>query len=98
MAATREVTVEAPPEDVWEALDSEEGRERWLGEPNREIDVELREAPNRLVWWWARDDQPPTRVEFRIVATPPGSRVVVTESAPAFPISMLAEHFSLVPA
>jgi len=96
MAATREVTVEAAPEEVWEALDSEEGRERWLGEPDREIEVELREPPERIVWWWAQDDQPPTRVEFRIIATPPGSRVVVTESAPRFPIAMLTEHFSVV--
>ncbi len=32
---SREVEVEATPEEVWEALVTEEGRERWLDEPDR---------------------------------------------------------------
>ena len=37
-------------------------------EPEREIHVEVLDAPQRLVWWWAGAEQPATRVEFRIVA------------------------------
>jgi uncharacterized protein YndB with AHSA1/START domain len=93
MAIRREVDVDASPEEVWEALATEEGRERWLDEPTREIHVEVQEAPHRLVWRWARQDEPATRVEFQIVAIPAGSHVVVTESAPRFPIATLAASF-----
>jgi uncharacterized protein YndB with AHSA1/START domain len=98
MAVRREVHVEASPEEVWEALADEETREGWLQEPERDIHVESQEAPHRLVWWWASGDEPATRVEFLIVATPAGTRVVVTESVPSFPISLLAASFALVAA
>ena len=94
----REVEVEASPEEVFEALITEEGRERWLDEPDREIHIESAEAPERLTWWWASDDQPATRVEFRIVSSPGGARVLVTESAPSFPLPALAASFQLVAA
>jgi uncharacterized protein YndB with AHSA1/START domain len=94
----REVEVEASPEEVWEALASEEGRERWLDEPEREIEVEVErsEAPHRLVWWWSSEGKPATRVEFLVVAAPTGTRVVVTESIPSFPIEMLAQGLMAV--
>lgn len=98
MSVRREVDVEASPEEVWEALASEEGRERWLEEPDREIEIEQQEEPHRLVWWWSADEEAPTRVEFLIEAAPNGTRVVVTESVPAFPLSMLAASFALVAA
>jgi uncharacterized protein YndB with AHSA1/START domain len=98
MAVTREVHIEASPEEVWEAIATEEGRERWLQEPGREIRVEVVEEPTRLVWWWQGEDEPATRVEFLVVAAPNGTRVVVTESEPAFPIVMLATSFELVAA
>ena len=44
MAAWREIEIEATPEEVWEALATEEGRDRWLDEPGREIHVESRGA------------------------------------------------------
>jgi uncharacterized protein YndB with AHSA1/START domain len=96
MAVRREIDVDASPEEVWEALVTEEGRERWLEEPEREIHVEVLDAPHRLVWWWAGAEEPATRVEFLIVAEPPGTRVVVTESDPSFPIAMLAASFERV--
>lgn len=98
MSVHREVEVEASPEEVWEALASEEGRERWLDEPEREIEVEVErsEAPHRLVWWWSTEGEPATRVEFLVVAAPAGARVVVTESIPSFPIGMLAQSFTAV--
>jgi uncharacterized protein YndB with AHSA1/START domain len=93
-AVRREIDVEASPEEVFEALVTEEGRERWLeDEHEREIHVEVVEAPHRLVWWWAGAEEPATRVEFLILAGTelrPATRVVVTESAPSFPLAMLA--------
>lgn len=94
MPVRREVHVEASPEEVWEALVTEEGRERWLGEPEREIHIEVLDTPKRLVWWWADAEQPATRVEFLVVAAPAGTRVIVTESEPAFPLGMLAASFA----
>jgi uncharacterized protein YndB with AHSA1/START domain len=94
----REVEIDASPEEVYEALVTEEGRDRWLDEPEREIHVESAEPPNRLVWWWATEEQPATRVAFQIVALPRGTRVVVTESAPAFPLAAMAASLALVAA
>jgi uncharacterized protein YndB with AHSA1/START domain len=91
----REIEIEAEPDEVWEALSTEEGRERWLDEPDREIQVESESAPNRLVWWWWRGDEPATRVEFLVVPSPGGSRVVVTESAPAVPLARLQAAFAV---
>ncbi len=95
MPVTREVEVEATPEEVWQAIATEEGRERWLEEdPAREVRVEVVEEPHRLVWWWQSEQQPPTRVEFLVVAVPAGARVLVTESVPSFPLASLAACFS----
>jgi uncharacterized protein YndB with AHSA1/START domain len=96
MPVRREVHIEASPEDVWEALATEEGRERWLHEPEREINVELLDEPQRIVWWWSEEDGPATRVEFTIVEAPPGTRVIVTESIPSFPLATLAASFTRV--
>jgi uncharacterized protein YndB with AHSA1/START domain len=95
-AARTEVEIDASPEEVWEALVTQEGRETWLQEPDREVYVEVVQAPSRLVWWWGGEDEPCTRVEFEIAAAPPRTRVVVTESEPAFPISLLAMRFARV--
>jgi uncharacterized protein YndB with AHSA1/START domain len=89
-----EVEIEATPEEVWEALVTEQGRERWLDEPARDVHIEVVESPHRLVWWWVGEDEPATRVEFLVVAAPSGTRVVVTESAPAFPLATLAASFA----
>lgn len=99
MAIRREIDVDASPEEVFEALATEEGRERWLQEPERDIHVEVLDAPHRLVWWWAGADEPPTRVEFLVVAatdTHRPTRVIVTESTPSFPLEMLAASFTPV--
>jgi uncharacterized protein YndB with AHSA1/START domain len=99
MAVRREIEVDAAPEEVWEALATEEGRERWLDEPERDIHVESFDAPHRLVWWWAGAQEPATRVEFLIVAGAESNqptRVIVIESEPAFPLAMLACGFNRV--
>ncbi|HEV3046854.1 MAG TPA: hypothetical protein VGY13_05780 [Solirubrobacteraceae bacterium] len=102
MSVTREIELQVTPEEVWEALATEEGRERWLGEPERDIHVELAQAPHRLVWWWAGEREPATRVEFLIVRGTelhPATRVIVTESMPArLPLAMLAASLRLVAA
>jgi uncharacterized protein YndB with AHSA1/START domain len=98
MPARREIEVEATPEQVWEAIATEEGREDWLQEPDREVHIEVVEAPSRLVWWWGGEEHAATRVEFEIVAAPAGARVIVIESEPAFPLAMLAASFALVAA
>ena len=91
----REVDVAADPEQVWEALATDEGRDRWLEpDPGREIRIEAVEEPHRLVWWWWNDDNPPRRVEILVVAAPLGSRVIIAESAPSFPLEMLASGLS----
>jgi uncharacterized protein YndB with AHSA1/START domain len=94
MAVRREIEIEASPEEVWEALATEEGRDRWLGEPDRDVHIEVVDFPHRLVWWWASDAQAATRVEFEVVALPTGARVIVTESAPGFPLARLCASFA----
>jgi len=96
---TRTLDVDAPPEDVYEALATEDGRDRWLDDDSeREIHVERAAAPHHLVWWWWSGDGPATRVEFFVAAVPGGSRVVVTESSPRLPIAALALALTAVPA
>src|SRR3954452_10526802 len=51
MSVRREVQIEATPEEVWEALSTEEGRDRWLEpDPDREMHVEVADEPSRMVW------------------------------------------------
>jgi uncharacterized protein YndB with AHSA1/START domain len=94
----RSVEIDASPEEVWEAIATDEGRERWLeDDPDRELTVEPGAAPGRIVWWWRTDPaQPPHRVEVRVVAVPAGARVIVTETAPLFPLARLEAAFALV--
>ena len=98
MPTQREIEIEASPEEVWDALSTEEGRERWLDEPERTIHVESEDPPHRLVWWWWSGDEPASRVEFLVVAAPAGARVLVTETLPTFPLATLAARFALVAA
>ncbi len=94
MAVEREVEIEASPEEVWEAVSTEEGRQGWL-EDDRDVLVESVEAPSRLVWWWNEgEDEPFTRVELEIEETESGSRVLVRESIPDFPLTTLATAFA----
>jgi uncharacterized protein YndB with AHSA1/START domain len=94
----REIEVDATPAEVFEALVTEDGRERWLDESDRQIQIESADPPHHLVWWWSVENRPATRVDFRIVALPDGARICVTESAPIFPLASLAARFALVAA
>ncbi|HTQ69481.1 MAG TPA: hypothetical protein VMI13_12400 [Solirubrobacteraceae bacterium] len=96
---SREVLLEASPEEVWEAIATEEGRERWLQEEGeRDVQVVVAEEPERLVWWWSPDGghEEPARVEFLIRAVAGGTRVLVVETAPRLPLEMLARHAGAV--
>jgi uncharacterized protein YndB with AHSA1/START domain len=98
---TREVTIDAPPEDVWEAISTDEGRERWL-EPDgdRTIVVEETEPPSHITWWWWResDTEPARHVDVSVIAVPDGgTRVTITETQPAMlPIARLLAIFEPV--
>lgn len=96
MRTRREIEIEATPEQVWEALATEEGRETWLDEADaeREMQVESADPPHRLVWWWWTEEEPATRVELLVVAAPAGARVIVVESEPSFPLARLAARFA----
>ena len=98
MSVRREIEIEASPDEVWDALATEEGRESWLDEPEREIVVESADAPHRLVWWWWDGDSDATRVEFLVVPAVSGTRVVVIESSPSLPLASLSARFALVAA
>jgi uncharacterized protein YndB with AHSA1/START domain len=84
----RSIEIEASPEEVWEAISTEEGREAWLDD-DRDVHVEAVEEPSRLVWWWAEEEQW-TRVEVTLVPLVSTTRVVVRETAPSFPLTALA--------
>jgi uncharacterized protein YndB with AHSA1/START domain len=100
MQVQREVDIEAPVDDVWEALVTEDGRESWLQDEqrDRDIHIEVVDFPHRLVWWWLGEDEPATRVEFELIAHPRGTRVIVRESAPSFPLAALAHCLAGAPA
>jgi uncharacterized protein YndB with AHSA1/START domain len=97
-SVTHEITIDALPEEVWEAVSTDAGRERWLEpDPARELIVEVSEPPARITWWWWRDDEPARHVDVRISPVPDGTRVTVTETEPAIvPLAQLAATFELV--
>jgi uncharacterized protein YndB with AHSA1/START domain len=91
------VDVDASPDDVFELLATEAGRDAWLEpDPERTIAVESEQAPSdagsgRISWWWWSGDDAPRHVELWVVGRPAGSRVITIESAPALPLTMLAQ-------
>ena len=100
-SVTREITIDAPLDDVWEAVSTEEGRERWL-EPDedRRIVIERTMAPSHISWWWwhESDDEPARYVDVDVVARPDGgTHVTIRETQPAMvPIARLAASLELV--
>ncbi len=97
---TREVTVDAPLEEVWEAISSQDGRERWLEpDPDRTLIVEETQPPTHISWWWWHecDDEPARHVDIQISPAPDGTRVIVTETQPALiPLARLVARFAAV--
>ena len=91
------VDIDSTPEDVFDLLASEAGRDSWLEpDPDRTIVVEDEQPPRgdesgRISWWWWSGEDAPRQVELWVVAIPAGSRVIAIESAPAIPLTMLAQ-------
>jgi uncharacterized protein YndB with AHSA1/START domain len=88
---TREVEIDADTEAVWEAISTNEGRERWIEpDPDRVLIIDADEPPSHLSWWWWSADEPARHVDVRVVSIPAGTRVIVTETAPAsFPMAQM---------
>ena len=100
-AVSRVIEIEAEPEEIWEALVSDEDRRAgWLGRsPSaRSADRGGTGARTPRLALGRDGEQPPTRVEIRSSRLPGGSRVVVTESVPSFPLPALAARFAAVAA
>jgi uncharacterized protein YndB with AHSA1/START domain len=74
---TREVVVEAPVEDVWDALTDPEQLEEWFSEDGerRELVVEEVETGRRVAYTWEEGE-----VAIELEEVGDGTRVVVTET------------------
>ena len=77
MEVTREVVLEAPLDDVWDALTDPEQLEEWFTEDGeeRELVVEEVETRRRVAYTWDEG-----RVAIEVEEVEKGTRVVVTES------------------
>jgi hypothetical protein len=97
-AVTQTLDLDASAEEVWDAVSTELGRERWIEpDPDRVLIVEDEQPPTRISWWWWSSDQPASHVELRVVTIPSGTRVIVTETAPgSFPLARMAASFAYV--
>lgn len=102
MEIRREIVLDAPPEEVWEALtdpreleewfanDVEldvrpggEGTFRWDDGSERRAIVEVVVANVRIEFWWWREEEEASLVAIALDPLQEGTRVVVTETAPA---------------
>ncbi len=92
----RELVIDASPEEVWDAVVSDgwlaeqvelemvPGGEATFRSSEQEKGgwVEEAHAPERLVFWWASDDEPATRVELTLDPIGRGTRLRVVETRP----------------
>ncbi len=55
---SREVTVDAPAEEVWAAIADEDARAAWLGEDGADRPLQVEEAVEgqRITWTWGPED------------------------------------------
>jgi uncharacterized protein YndB with AHSA1/START domain len=74
---TREVVVEAPLEEVWEALTEPEQLEQWFSEDGEERDLTIEEVETRRRVAYTWDDG---QVAIELEEVESGTRVVVTET------------------
>jgi uncharacterized protein YndB with AHSA1/START domain len=108
MELTREITLPAPPEEVWESL----AEPTWLGEdasidlrPDGDVSVGDRsgfveevEEPRRLVFWWSAPGEDASRVELELEPEGDDTRVRVVESRPLAMLDLFgAEYVQAVP-
>ena len=77
MEVTREVVLEAPVEEVWDALTDPEQLEEWFSEDGeeRELVVEEVETRRRFAFTWDEG-----HVEIELEEVEAGTRVLVTET------------------
>ena len=99
MEVKREIQLDAPPEEVWQALTDPEQLEEWFA---NDVDFDLEHggvfrwddgdvryavvedadpARRLAIRWWDPAAGEESEVVFTLVATPPGTRLVVTETA-----------------
>jgi uncharacterized protein YndB with AHSA1/START domain len=95
MHVTREITLNAPAEEVWRSL----AHPTWLAEDGGDASIELRpdgdlrvgdrtgfveeaEEPTRLVFWWSRPGEDATRVEMELEADGDETHLRVFEELP----------------
>ena len=103
MELNREITLPAPPEDVWETLAEPD----WLGEnaaielrPSGEVRagdrtgfVEEAEEPRRLVFWWSLRQEDATRVEIELEDADGSTVLRVAESRPLAMLDLRGVEF-----
>ncbi len=80
MEVTREVVLEAPLDEVWDALTDPERLEEWFSEDGeeRELVVEEVETGRRVAYTWEEG-----RVAIELEEVGGGTRVIVTETGEA---------------
>jgi uncharacterized protein YndB with AHSA1/START domain len=107
MELTREITLPATAEEVWDSLEEP----TWLGEdasielrPDGEVRagertgfVEELEEPRRLVFWWAAPDEDSTRVELELEEEGEVTHVRVVESHPLAMLDLYGAEIVSVP-
>ena len=77
MEVTREVVLDAPVEEVWDALTDPERLEEWFSEDGeeRELAIEEIEPGRRVAYTWEEG-----HVAIEVERADDGTRVVVTET------------------
>lgn len=95
---TRSVDLDASPDDVWRAVADPGERAQWLDDPDavsRRLRVDEAAPGERLVWTWWRPGEEGDASTVSVVLSPldsGGTRVVVTESLPAYaPVQVQAK-------
>jgi uncharacterized protein YndB with AHSA1/START domain len=103
MELNREITLPAPPEDVWESF----AEPAWLGEdasidmtPGGEVRAGERTGfveevlePSRLVFWWSREEEDATRVEIELEDAGGETVLRVLESRPLAMLDLRGVEF-----
>jgi uncharacterized protein YndB with AHSA1/START domain len=96
---TRSVDLDASPDDVWRAVADPGERAQWLDDPDavsRRLRVDEAAPGERLVWTWWRPGEEGDASTVSVVLSPldsGGTRVVVTESLPAYaPVQVQANE------
>jgi uncharacterized protein YndB with AHSA1/START domain len=82
MEITRETTIDAAPEEVWELLADERERQAWLGDDggDRPLRVDHEVAGERIGWtWWPTDGGAPSTVQITLCPAGGGTTLHVVE-------------------